>query len=157
MEKIAVTQEGFTRLENEFKNLKEVERPKIIQAIAEAREHGDLSENAEYSAAKEKQSFIEGRIQELEGIISRADILDIKSMTGDIIKFGATVTIMDEATEIEQTWQIVGEVEADLKAGRISTISPIGRALIGKPEGDVIEVSSPGGIKSYEIVKVIFK
>jgi len=157
VEKIAVTQEGFTRLENEFKNLKEVERPKIIQAIAEAREHGDLSENAEYSAAKEKQSFIEGRIQELEGIISRADILDIKSMTGDIIKFGATVTIMDEATEIEQTWQIVGEVEADLKAGRISTISPIGRALIGKPEGDVIEVSSPGGIKSYEIVKVIFK
>lgn len=156
MEKVAITQEGFTRIENEFKNLKDVERPKVIQAISEAREHGDLSENAEYSAAKEKQSFIEGRIQELESVISRADIIDIKSFSGDTVKFGATVTIMDEDTEIKQTWQIVGEIEADIKSGRISTASPIGRALIGKPQGDVIEVSSPGGIKSYEILKVVF-
>ncbi|MFT6071647.1 MAG: transcription elongation factor GreA [Alphaproteobacteria bacterium] len=156
MEKVAITQEGFTRIETEFKNLKDVERPKVIQAISEAREHGDLSENAEYSAAKEKQSFIEGRIQELESVISRADIIDIKSFSGDTVKFGATVTIMDEDTEIKQTWQIVGEIEADIKSGRISTASPIGRALIGKPQGDVIEVSSPGGIKSYEILKVVF-
>jgi len=156
VEKVAITQEGFTRIENEFKNLKDVERPKVIQAISEAREHGDLSENAEYSAAKEKQSFIEGRIQELESVISRADIIDIKSFSGDTVKFGATVTIMDEDTEIKQTWQIVGEIEADIKSGRISTASPIGRALIGKPQGDVIEVSSPGGIKSYEILKVVF-
>jgi transcription elongation factor GreA len=156
VEKVAITQEGFTRIETEFKNLKDVERPKVIQAISEAREHGDLSENAEYSAAKEKQSFIEGRIQELESVISRADIIDIKSFSGDTVKFGATVTIMDEETEIKQTWQIVGEIEADIKSGRISTASPIGRALIGKPQGDVIEVSSPGGIKSYEILKVVF-
>jgi transcription elongation factor GreA len=156
VEKVAITQEGFTRIETEFKNLKDVERPKVIQAISEAREHGDLSENAEYSAAKEKQSFIEGRIQELESVISRADIIDIKSFSGDTVKFGATVTIMDEDTEIKQTWQIVGEIEADIKSGRISTASPIGRALIGKPQGDVIEVSSPGGIKSYEILKVVF-
>jgi transcription elongation factor GreA len=157
VEKVALTQQGYDRLESEFKNLKEVERPNIIQAISDAREHGDLSENAEYSAAKEKQSFIEGRIQELESVLSRADIIDIKSMSGTIVKFGATVTIMDEDTELEQTWQIVGEIEADLKEKRISTISPIGRALIGKPQGDVIEVSSPGGIKSYEIIKVEFK
>lgn len=157
MEKVAITEEGFNRLERELKHLKDIERPAVIQAIAEAREHGDLSENAEYSAAREKQSFIEGRIKELESIISRADIIDVKSMTGDKVKFGATVTILDEDTEKEQTWQIVGEVEADIKQGRISLSSPIGRALIGKPKGDVIEVSSPGGDKSYEIIDVVYK
>lgn len=156
MEKVAITEQGFIRLENELKHLKEVERPSVIQAISDAREHGDLSENAEYSAAREKQSFIEGRIKELESIISRADVIDIKNFSGKTVKFGATVTIMDEDTETEQTWQIVGEVEANLKEKRIGTTSPIGRSLIGKTEGDVIEVSSPGGIKSYEIIKVAF-
>ncbi len=156
MEKVAITEQGFIRLENELKHLKEVERPSVIQAISDAREHGDLSENAEYSAAREKQSFIEGRIKELESIISRADVIDIKNFSGKIVKFGATVTIMDDDTETEQTWQIVGEVEANLKEKRIGTTSPIGRSLIGKTEGDVIEVSSPGGIKSYEIIKVAF-
>jgi transcription elongation factor GreA len=157
VEKIAITEQGFIRLETELKHLKDIERPSVIQAISDAREHGDLSENAEYSAAREKQSFIEGRIKELESIISRADIIDIKNLAGDVVKFGATVTIMDEDTEIEQTWQIVGEIEADLKEKRIGTTSPIGRALIGKSAGDVIEVSSPGGVKSYEIIKVVFK
>lgn len=156
MDKVAITEKGFLRLEAELKHLKEVERPNIIQAISDAREHGDLSENAEYSSAREKQSFIEGRIQELESIISRADVIMIKNLSGKSVKFGATVTIMDEDTEIEQTWQIVGEVEANLKEGRIATTSPIGRSLIGKSEGEVIEVSSPGGVKSYEIIKVLF-
>jgi transcription elongation factor GreA len=156
VEKVAITEQGFIRLENELKHLKEIERPSVIQAISEAREHGDLSENAEYSAAREKQSFIEGRIKELESVISRADIIDIKTLSGNVVKFGATVTIIDEDTEKKQTWQIVGEVEANLKEGRIGTTSPIGRSLIGKTEGDVIEVSSPGGLKSYEIIKVIF-
>lgn len=157
MEKVAITEQGFIRLETELKHLKDIERPSVIQAISDAREHGDLSENAEYSAAREKQSFIEGRIKELESVISRADIIDIKNLAGDVVKFGATVTIMDEDTEIEQTWQIVGEIEANLKEKRIGTTSPIGRALIGKSSGDVIEVSSPGGIKSYEIINVVFK
>ncbi len=156
MEKVAITEQGFIRLENELKHLKEVERPSVIQAISDAREHGDLSENAEYSAAREKQSFIEGRIKELESVISRADVIDIKHFSGKTVKFGATVTIMDDDTETEQTWQIVGEVEANLKEKRIGTTSPIGRSLIGKTEGDVIEVSSPGGTKSYEIIKVAF-
>ncbi len=157
MEKVAITEQGFIRLETELKHLKDIERPSVIQAISDAREHGDLSENAEYSAAREKQSFIEGRIKELESVISRADIIDIKNLAGDVVKFGATVTIMDEDTEIEQTWQIVGEIEANLKEKRIGTTSPIGRALIGKSSGDVIEVSSPGGVKSYEIINVVFK
>lgn len=156
MEKVAITEQGFIRLETELKHLKEVERPSVIQAISDAREHGDLSENAEYSAAREKQSFIEGRIQELESLISRADIILLKNLSGKSVKFGATVTIIDEDTQIQQTWQIVGEVEANLKEGRIATTSPIGRSLIGKSEGDVVEVSSPGGIKSYEILKVAF-
>ena len=157
VEKVAITEQGFIRLETELKHLKEVERPSVIQAISDAREHGDLSENAEYSAAREKQSFIEGRIQELESIISRADIIFIKNLSGNSIKFGATVTIIDEDTQIEQTWQIVGEVEANLKERRIATTSPIGRSLIGKSEGDIVEVSSPGGVKSYEILKVVFQ
>ena len=157
VEKIAVTQEGFLKLEIELKHLKEVERPAVIQAIAEAREHGDLSENAEYSAAREKQSFIEGRIQELESVISRADIINVSQLSGDTVKFGATVTIIDEDTEDEKTYQIVSEIEADIKAGKIAVNSPIARALIGKPAGDVVDVSSPGGIKSYEINKIIFK
>jgi transcription elongation factor GreA len=157
MEKIAITAQGFARLEVELKHLKETERPAVIQAIAEAREHGDLSENAEYSAAREKQSFIEGRIKELESIISRSDIINIASLSGNTVKFGATVTIMDEDTEETKTWQVVSEVEADLKEGRIATSSPLGRALVGKPKGDIVEVHSPSGIKSYEIIDVVFK
>ena len=157
MEKVAITEQGFIRLETELKHLKEVERPSVIQAISDAREHGDLSENAEYSAAREKQSFIEGRIQEVESILSRADVIAIKNLSGKTVKFGATVTILDEDTEVEQTWQIVGEVEADIKEKRIATTSPIGRALIGKSESDSVEVLSPSGIKSYKILKVIFK
>lgn len=157
MEKVAITEQGFIKLETELKHLKEVERPNVIQAISDAREHGDLSENAEYSAAREKQSFIEGRIQEVESILSRADVIAIKNLSGKTVKFGATVTILDEDTEVEQTWQIVGEVEADIKEKRIATTSPIGRALIGKSESDSVEVLSPSGIKSYKILKVIFK
>jgi transcription elongation factor GreA len=157
VEKVAITEKGFIRLEAELKHLKEVERPNIIQAISDAREHGDLSENAEYSSAREKQSFIEGRIQELESVISRADVIMIKNLIGKSVKFGATVTIIDEETETEQTWQIVGEIEANLKERRIASTSPIGRSLIGKSEGDIVEVSSPGGVKSYEIIKVLFQ
>ncbi len=145
---------GYQRLEKELKNLKSVERPAIIAAISEARAHGDLSENAEYSAAKEKQSFIEGRIQELEAVISRAEIIDVQALTGEHIKFGATVTIIDEETEEELRYQIVGEYEADIKRNLISTSAPIGRALIGKKIGTSVEVTTPKGAKFYEIVTV---
>ncbi len=156
MEKIPMTALGYERLEKELKNLKSVERPAIIAAIAEARAHGDLSENAEYSAAKEKQSFIEGRIQELEAVISRAEIIDVASFSGEHIKFGATVTIVDEETEEELTYQIVGDYEADIKRNLISTSAPIGRALIGKKKGTSIEVATPKGAKFYEILTVEF-
>ncbi|MEM6603010.1 MAG: transcription elongation factor GreA [Pseudomonadota bacterium] len=157
MEKVPLTEEGFKKLEAELRNLKEVERPAVIQAISTAREHGDLSENAEYSAAREKQSFIEGRIQELEGVISRADVIKVSEMQGKTVKFGATVTLCDEDTEEEKVWQIVGEYESDFKAAKIAMTSPIARALIGKDEGDSVEVASPGGSKIYEIVSVVYK
>ncbi len=155
MEKIPMTQAGFTALEVELKQLKSVERPAIIRAISEAREHGDLSENAEYHSAKEKQSFIEGRIKELEGAISLADVIDPAKLSGSI-KFGATVTLVDEDTDEERTWQIVGEHEASIENGLLNIKSPIARALIGKEEGDSVEVRTPGGERSYEILKVAF-
>ena len=155
MDKILMTQAGFEKLEAELKHLKSVERPAIIRAIAEAREHGDLSENAEYHSAKEKQSFIEGRVKELEGAISLADVIDPAKLSGTI-KFGATVTVVDEDTDEEKTWQIVGEHEANVEAGLLNIKSPIARALIGKDEGDSVEVRTPGGEKSYEILSIEF-
>jgi len=157
MEKIPTTAAGFTRMEAELKNLKSVERPAIIKAISEARAHGDLSENAEYHAAKEKQSFIEGRIQELESAVSRANVIDVAALSGDTIKFGATVKLVDEDSEEESVYQIVGEYEADLKNKKISLASPLARALIGKKKGDSVEVNTPGGSKSYEVLSVSFK
>ncbi|MBY6092421.1 transcription elongation factor GreA [Pseudooceanicola sp. 502str34] len=156
MEKILMTRAGATALEIELKKLKSEERPAIIRAIAEAREHGDLSENAEYHSAREKQSFIEGRIKELEGILSLADVIDPKTLSGTI-KFGATVTVVDEDTDEEKTWQIVGEYEANIEAGLLNIKSPIARALIGKDEGDSVEVRTPGGERSYEILKIVYK
>jgi transcription elongation factor GreA len=153
MEKIPMTRRGHSALEAELKELKSVERPAIIKAIAEAREHGDLSENAEYHSAREKQSFIEGRIKELEGVISLADVFDPATLSGTI-KFGATVTLVDEETDEEKTWQIVGEHEANVEAGLLNIKSPIARALIGKDEGDSVEVRTPGGQKDYEILKI---
>lgn len=156
MEKIPVTKPGFDRMNAELKHLKSVERPAIIRAIAEAREHGDLSENAEYHSAKEKQSFIEGRVKELEGIISLADVIDLTRMSGTV-KFGATVTLADEDTDEEKTYQIVGEYEANIEAGLLNIKSPIARALIGKDEGDSVEVRTPGGVRSYEILTIVYK
>ena len=153
MEKIPMTRAGAQALEVELKQLKSIERPAIIKAIAEAREHGDLSENAEYHSAKEKQSFIEGRVKELEGVISLADVIDPAKMSG-AIKFGATVTLVDEDTDEEKTYQIVGEYEANIEKGLLNIKSPIARALIGKEEGDSVEVRTPGGEKSYEVLKI---
>ena len=148
-----MTRRGHTALEVELKQLKSEERPAIIRAISEAREHGDLSENAEYHSAKEKQSFIEGRIKELEGVISRVEVIDPTKLKGPI-KFGATVTLVDEDTDEEKTWQIVGEYEANIENGLLNMKSPIARALIGKEAGDSVEVRTPGGEKSYEVLKV---
>jgi len=153
MEKIPMTRAGHTALEAELKHLKSEERPAIIKAIAEAREHGDLSENAEYHSAREKQSFIEGRIKELEAVLSKAEVIDPAKLSG-AIKFGATVTLVDEDTDEEKTWQIVGEHEASIEKGLLNVKSPIARALIGKEEGDSVEVRTPGGEKSYEVLKV---
>ena len=155
MEKIPMTRAGYTVLDDELKSLKSTDRPAVIKAIAEAREHGDLSENAEYHAAREKQSFIEGRIKELESILGRAEVIDPKKMSGSI-KVGATVTLVDEDTDEERTYQIVGEAEADLEKGLLNVKSPLARALIGKDEGDSVEVRTPGGDKSYEILSVQF-
>jgi len=149
-----MTAEGYAALDAELKRLKTVERPTVIQAIAEARSHGDLSENAEYHAAKERQSFIEGRVAELEDKIARAQIIDVSKLSGKQVKFGATVNLLDEDSGEKSKYKIVGEDESDVKAGKISISSPIARALIGKEEGDVVEVMAPGGPKSYEIVKV---
>lgn len=157
VEKVPVTTSGYDALNEELKDLKSVQRPEIIRAIAEAREHGDLSENAEYHAARERQSFIEGRVKELEGIISRADVIDPAKLSGDNIKFGATVELLDEDTDEEKTYQIVGEPEADIEAGKLNIKSPLARALIGKEEGDSIEVMTPGGGKSYEVLSVAYK
>ncbi len=156
MIKIPMTAEGFLRLEEELKHLKSVERPAVIRAIAEAREHGDLSENAEYHAARERQSFIEGRLAELEDKIARAEVIDPKKLSGKQVMFGATVTLVDEDTDEKAKYQIVGPDESDISSGRISISSPLARALIGKSVGDSAEVSTPGGTKSYEIVKVAF-
>ncbi len=148
-----MTRAGFVALDEELKQLKSVERPAIIRAIAEAREHGDLSENAEYQSAREKQSFIEGRIKELEGILSLAEVIDPTRLSG-AIKFGATITIVDEDSDEEKTYQIVGETEADIEAGKLNIRSPLARALIGKDEGDSVEVKTPGGNRSYEILSI---
>lgn len=157
MEKFPMTSTGFKRLEEELKTLKETERPIVIEAIAEAREHGDLKENAEYHAAREKQGFIEGRIQELEAKISMAEIFDIAKMSGTTVKFGATVTLADENTDEETTWKIVGEDEADIAKNLISYKSPMARALIGKEVNDSAEVKTPRGMRSYEVIKVEYK
>ncbi|MGE3146257.1 MAG: transcription elongation factor GreA [Pseudorhodoplanes sp.] len=154
MEKIPMTAAGYTLLENELKHCQQVERPRIIQQISEARTHGDLSENAEYHAAKESQSHNEGRIAELEDKLARAEVIDVSKLSGDTIKFGATVTLIDEDTEEKKVWQIVGEPEADAKSGRISITSPLARALIGKTKGTSVEVVTPGGAKAYEVKKV---
>lgn len=156
MEKVPMTAGGYNRLQDELKHLKSVARPEVIKAIAEAREHGDLSENAEYHAARERQSFIEGRVLELEDRISRAEIIDTSKLSGDTVKFGATVTLADEDTDEEITYQIVGQDESDIKEGRLSITAPLARSLIGKAEGDQVEVTTPGGSKSYEIVTVQF-
>ena len=151
-----MTAQGFKALEDELNRLKSEDRHEIIKAISEARAHGDLSENAEYHAAKERQSFIEGRLLELEDQIGRADVIDISKLSGSSIKFGATVTLVDEDTDEKRKYQIVGDVESDAKKGRISLSSPIARALIGKSKGDTVEVAAPGGARSYEILKVEF-
>ncbi len=156
MDKIPMTRAGFAALETELKHLKVEERPAIIQAIAEARELGDLKENAEYHSAREKQGFIEGRIKELEGILGLAEVIDPTTLSG-AIKFGATVTVVDEDTDEEKTWQIVGEHEANIEKGLLNVRSPIARALIGKEEGDSVEVNTPGGQKSYEILTIAYK
>jgi transcription elongation factor GreA len=157
MDKIPMTAEGYASLEQELKQLKSIERPAVIKAIAEARDHGDLSENAEYHAARERQSFIEGRVAELEDKIARAEVIDVSRLTGKIIKFGAKVTLADEDTDEESTYQIVGAEEADINKGRLSITSPLARALIGKQSGDSVEVTTPGGSKAYEVIKVRFK
>jgi transcription elongation factor GreA len=156
MEKIPMTRDGLVQLEDELKRLRTEERPAVIRAIAEAREHGDLSENAEYHAARERQSFIEGRMVELEDIISRAQVIDTTGLSGDIVRFGATVSLCDEDTDEESTYRLVGSHEADAANGRLSVTSPLGRALIGKKLGDVVEVSAPRGSRSYEIVKIVY-
>jgi len=157
MDKVPMTTGGYDGLKSELHTLKTNDRPAVIKAIAEAREHGDLSENAEYHAARDRQSFIEGRIAEIEDKISRADVIDVSKLSGKTVRFGATVTIADEETDEETTYQIVGEHEADIAAGRLSVAAPIARALIGKSVGDSVEVVTPRGQKDYEIVKVRFK
>ncbi len=156
MDKIPLTRTGYDKLDAELKQLKSEERPAVIRAIAEAREHGDLSENAEYHAAREKQSFIEGRVKELEAILSLSDVIDPSKLSGPI-KFGATIQIVDQDTEEEKTYQIVGEPEANLEQGLLNLKSPIARALIGKEEGDSVEVRTPGGTRSYEILSIDYK
>ena len=157
MDKFPLTKNGFIELEAELKRLKSEDRPNVIAAIAEARSHGDLSENAEYSAAKEKQSFIEGRIQELEAVISRAQVIDPAQNKSGVIRFGATVVLADEDTDEEKQYQIVGDYEADIEKNRISLSSPLAKALIGKETGDVAEYMAPGGKKSFEVLDVIYQ
>lgn len=157
MDQIPVTKIGFERLSAEFENLKNVRRPEVIEAIAVAREHGDLKENAEYHAAREQQSFIEGRIQELEAVLGRAQVIDPTTLSGDSVKFGATVGIVDEETDEEKTYQIVGDYEGDLTNGKISISSPIARGLIGKSEGDSVVIRTPKGKGDFEILSVVYK
>lgn len=157
MDKLPMTAAGLGRMQEELKTLKSVERPAVIRALEEARAHGDLSENAEYHAAKERQSFIEGRVAELEDKISRAEVIDVSKLTGNVIRFGATVTLADEDTDEESTYQIVGADEGDIGNGLLSLSAPLARALIGKQEGDSVEVTTPGGSKAYEIIKVAYR
>lgn len=157
MDKFPMTQEGHDKLEEELRELKHEKRPAVIEAIAEAREHGDLSENAEYHAAREQQSFIEGRIEEVEAILSKAEVIDPKKLSGETIKFSATVTLIDDDTEEESVYQIVGEQESNIQAGKLAINAPLARALIGKKVGDYVEVFTPKGEKSYEVLKVEFK
>ena len=154
MQKVPMTAAGYSQLQDELKTLKTVERPAVIKALSEAREHGDLSENAEYHAARERQSFIEGRVLELEDMISRADVIDVSKLSGDAIKFGATVTLADEDTDEKTTYQIVGANEGDVRAGRLSITAPLARVLIGKSVGDSVEVTTPSGSRSYEVMDV---
>jgi transcription elongation factor GreA len=156
MERIPMTADGYKALEHEVNELKSVERPSIIKMIAEARAHGDLSENAEYHAAKERQAFVEGRVIELEDMLGRAEVIDVSKLSGTTVKFGATVTMVDEDTNQKRKYQIVGDHEADATKGLISISSPIARALIGKAKGDTVEVAAPGGARSYEVLKVEF-
>lgn len=157
MAKIPMTADGYSRLQEELKRLKTIDRPAIIRAIAEARDHGDLSENAEYHAARERQSFIEGRVMELEDKIARAEVIDVSKLSGSVVKFGATVTLADEETDEEAVYQIVGEDEADISLGRLSVTSPLARALIGKSIGESVEVTTPRGARAYEVVTVDFR
>ena len=157
MEKVPMTEEGYASMQEELKFMKSEERPRIIRAIEEARAHGDLSENAEYHAAKEAQGWNETRIQELEDKLSRAEVIDPTKLSGDTVRFGAKLTLIDEESDAEVKYQIVGEFEADVKKGKISVSSPIARALIGKKKGDSVEVNTPGGGRSYEIMKVMWK
>jgi transcription elongation factor GreA len=154
MEKVPMTAEGYHALDEELKRLKTVERPAVVAAIAEARAHGDLSENAEYHAAKDRQGWIEGQIAEIEDKMARAQVIDVSKLSGKQVKFGATVSVVDEDTEEEARYQIVGEHEADVRSGKVSITSPIARAMIGKEMGDTVEVNTPNGVKAYEILKV---
>lgn len=156
MEKVPMTREGLAQLEDELRRLRTEERPAVIRAIADAREHGDISENAEYHAARERQSFIEGRLVELEDIISRAQVIDTSGLSGDVVRFGATVLLCDEDTEEEFRYTLVGSHEADAANGRLSVTSPLGRALIGKRLGDIVEVTAPRGSRSYEVVQIAY-
>jgi transcription elongation factor GreA len=157
MEKVPMTAPGYARLQDELKRLKTVERPAVIKAIEVAREHGDLSENAEYHAARDRQSFIEGRVADLEDKIRRAEVIDVGKLSGKVVKFGATVALADEDTDEKSTYQIVGTDEADIKSGLLSITAPLARALIGKTVGDSVEVNTPSGARSYEIIRVRFK
>jgi transcription elongation factor GreA len=157
MTKIPMTATGFNRLSEELKRLKTIDRPSIIKQIAEARSHGDISENGEYLAARERQSFVEGRVIELEDKIARAEVIDVSKLSGKVVKFGASVTLADEETDEETAYQIVGEDEADIGKGRLSVTSPLARALIGKSIGDSVEVTTPGGSRAYEVIKVKFR
>ncbi len=157
MDKAPMTSKGYEDLQTELKRLKTIERPDVIKAIAAAREHGDLSENAEYHAARERQAFIEGRVGDIEDLLSRAEVIDVTAIKGKIIKFGATIRVADEDTDEKKTYQIVGEHEADIKSGLLSITSPMARAMIGKTVGDSVEVTTPGGTKSYEIMSVKYK
>ena len=157
MEKFPMTIGGYEKLQAELKKLKNDERPAVIQAIAEARAHGDLSENAEYHAAKDRQGWIEGQILELEDKFTRAEVIDVSKLDGNDVKFGATITLVDEDTEEEKIWQIVGDLEADVKERKISVSSPIARAVIGKEQGDSVEVAAPGGTRTFEIAKVKYQ
>jgi transcription elongation factor GreA len=157
MEKVPMTAAGFSRLEEELKRLKTVERPSIIKALEAARAHGDISDNAEFHAAKERQSFIESRVMELEDKLRRADVIDVSALSGNRVQFGARVRLADEDTDEEVTYQIVGADEADIRQGLLSVTSPVARAIIGRVAGDSVEVNTPGGIKCYEIMKVSYK